>query len=179
MFRRYLLLAALAFAAAVTPATAEVVEIPGVVAGFPIPPHFVLKAAGVNFDRKSAYIWVDAEGNCRWDYKQVCWTDKNGQTHCRTEREWVCQEASSYYRLPTDKVTVDKGAKRAFYHAPGAAPLAFGKVKSFLWTKWIQLFDGAGLDVGYDAASLRLDTDALQGGVEKDQFRELYDGQVE
>ena len=170
---RIVALAALLAAAAMAPATAEVITIEGELAGYPTPPSFVIRAAGVDFDDESTYIWVDSEGNCRWEHRQVCYPTQNGQVVCRTEREWKCDTDTAFYRLP-ESCTVDTDAKRAYYTSEDGQTTAYGKVKSFLWSKWIALFDGADLDVGYDGASLVVDTEALQGGLQKDQFQELY-----
>lgn len=178
MNRLVALVAILLAIATSAPATAEVITIPGELAGYPTPPSFVIRAAGVNFDDQSSYIWVDSEGNCRWHYRQVCHPTGNGQVVCREEREWKCDTDTAFYRLPAS-CTVDTGAKRAYYTDDNGQTTAYGKVKSFLWSKWIALFDGADLDVTYQGASLVIDTDAIGGGLQKDQFRDLYEADAE
>lgn len=170
---RFAIMASLAALVAAAPLAAEVLTIPGEHVGYGIPSGFVIQNAGMDFNDEYTYIWVDAEGNCRWDTRTECWTGNNGQVHCRTIREWKCDRAATYYRMPPS-FTVDEDAKRADFTAEGATPLAYGKVKSFLWSKWIGLLEGAELLVNYDGAAVKLDTEVLATSLKKAQFEELY-----
>jgi hypothetical protein len=154
-------------------ATAETVTIPGVRVGFPTPPGWQLVDAGVSFNDDYVYIWVDAEGNCRWEHRQECWTGSDGRVHCRTEREYKCDRDSTYYKLPPS-VSVNEEAKRANFAADDGSSVPFGKIKRFLWSKWISLFDGASLDVTYEGASLLLDPEALGTSDRQARFMDLY-----
>lgn len=172
--KKFVARAALALMVLAQGAIAGDVVVPGVLDGFPTPPSWRLTAAGVSFDSESAYVWVDAEGNCRMEHRQECYPGHNGQIICRTISEWKCDRDTAFYRLP-DSVSVDTDAKRCYYTAADGSALTIGKVKSFLWSKWIKLFDGADLSVTHDSAALTLDPDALADSLRADQFEQLYD----
>jgi hypothetical protein len=141
--------------------------------GYGIPDGFVIQGHGIDFNDSYVYIWVQAEGDCRWESRQECSSDSNGQVHCRTYQERVCSQANTTYRLPAS-VVVDKDAKRAYFTKEDGTRLAFGKIKTFLWNQWISLFDGAEALVNYQGAKLRLDTDLLGDSLHRLQFLELY-----
>lgn len=141
--------------------------------GYGIPPGFVILGHGLDFTDDYVYIWAQAEGNCRWESHQECFTSANGQVVCRTIRERVCDHAATNYRLP-ESVTVDEDAAKAYYTAPDGTRLAFGKIKGFLWSKWIVPFEGAQALVNYQGAKLRLDPEVLGQSLDRDQFLELY-----
>ncbi len=157
---------------------AETVVVPGEREGFPTPPAFRLIATGVSYNDDFAYVWVEAEGNCRWEWKQECHVGANGQVICRPVSEWKCDRDMAYYRLPAT-VKVDAAKKRAYFVAEGANPLAFGKTKSFLWSKWIELFQGAKLSVTHQTADLVLDTEKLGTGAREANFLDLYEDRVD
>jgi len=156
------------------PATvAETLVVPGELDGFANPPFWRLVAAGVDFDDEGVYIWVDAEGNCRTEWRQECHTNSQGQVVCRRVPEYKCDRDTAYYSLP-ETCTVDTDAKRAYYAAESGT-LAFGKGKRFLWNTWISLFEGADLQVTHDSANLVLDTDQLTTDAVKENFRDLHE----
>lgn len=166
-----MLLVALALVASA--ATAENLVVPAERQGFPSPPSWQLKAAGVDFDSDGVFIWVDSEGNCRYEYRQECYTRPDGSVVCRQVPEWKCDRDTAYYALPAT-CTVNEDAKRAYYTPEGGEAITFGKVKSFLWSKWIGLFEGASLDVTHDSAALVLDPEQLATDGVQENFRELH-----
>ena len=154
---------------------AEVYTVPGTLAGYPIPPGFHLIADGVTHDKGNVYIWVDAEGNCHYEYKQECYAGPNGQVICHQVPVWKCDRATAWYKLPPF-VTVNEEAKRAYAEVAPGAKLTIGETKQFLWSKWIKLFDGAGTQVSYQGAALVLDSAKLQSSLRQANFIELYPG---
>lgn len=154
-------------------ASAEVYTVPGTPAGYPLPPGFQIRADGVTHDKGNVYIWVDGEGNCRYEYKQECYPGQNGQMICHMVPVWTCDRATAWYKLP-GFVTVDEGAKRAYAEVGPGAKLTIGETKQFLWNKWIKLFDGADTQVSYQGAALVLDSAKLQGSLRRANFVEIY-----
>ena len=81
------------------------------------------------------YLRIDTRGNCRYEWKQECHTDANGQTHCQQVPEWVCDYRASLFTLPEEIKVVGKEVK----YQSAEKDIALGTMKSFLWWKWVKL----------------------------------------
>lgn len=156
------------------------VKVDGVLVGPALPSYWrILGAALVGHDGK-IYIRVDAEGNCRTEWRQECHTLPNGQVVCNPVSQWVCDQSYALFLMPS---SVRIEGKNVLY-TEGQKVLKIGVVKSFLIWKWISLDDAVRLQASPAQAALLMDVDRLSPPTKADReetFVKLHgrDGQVD
>ena len=87
------------------------------------------------------YIRVDTRGNCHYEYEQHCKTLPDGTVDCETIPKWVCDNRSGLFTLPDTIKTVGKEVR----YISGDKDLKLGKMKSFLFWKWVKLEKNIGI----------------------------------
>ena len=96
------------------------------------------------------YIRVDTQGNCRWEWRQVCTSLPSGGVNCKLEPEWTCDYRSGLFTLPAEVKVVDNEVR----YVKDATSIKLGKMKNFLFWKWVSLENYVGIFT--DIATARL-----------------------
>ncbi|MCJ8347397.1 hypothetical protein MJH12_17795 [bacterium] len=78
-------------------------------------------------DKKIPYLYVEVEGNCHYEYEQVCTPLPNGGVKCHTVPKWTCDYDSKTFRLPKEVVVTGKEVR----YQKGDIDIKLGKIKSF------------------------------------------------
>ncbi len=177
--RRSIILAAVFIAAGLAATlggaqATEPVTVEGTLVGYPIPTYWRIFGADMVGRDGKLYLRVMAEGNCRTEWREECHSAGDGRVICRQIPERVCDETYALHLLP-EGFRIDD--KRVLF-ASGGAEYRIGKVKSFLFWKWISLRDGVNIQATYDRAALVLDLDALGNSTDEsvrvDNFARIY-----
>jgi|GEM_PF-788232 len=114
------------------------------------------------------YLRIDTRGNCRYEWKQECQTDANGNTHCQQVPEWVCDYRASLFSLPSQVKVVGKEVR----YQSEDKDLRLGKMKNFLWWKWVKLDEYVDIYSNIETAKLIIrGEETLQ---KMDQFEKLH-----
>ena len=90
---------------------------------------------------QTPYIRVDTRGNCHYEYEQKCTTLPDGTVDCETVPKWVCDYRSGLFTLPDTIKTVGKEVR----YMSGDDDFKLGKMKSFLFWKWVKLEKNIGI----------------------------------
>ena len=95
-------------------------------------------------------IRVDIRGNCRNEWKQVCTSLPNGGINCKLEPEWVCDFNSGVFSLPSEIKAVEDEVR----YIKSNQNIKIGKMKNFLWWKWVSLENYIGIATDIESARL-------------------------
>tara|TARA_Y100000589_G_C27154011_1_gene630058 strand:- start:915 stop:1439 length:525 start_codon:yes stop_codon:yes gene_type:complete len=98
----------------------------------------------------SPLIRVDTRGNCRYEWKQVCTSLPSGEIQCKLEPEWVCDFSSGIFVLPPEIKTVGDEVR----YLKDNRDIKIGKMKNFLWWKWVSLESYIGIVTDIETARL-------------------------
>lgn len=136
-----------------TAASAQPIEVPGERVSPPLPAHWAIKGYQGSWEDGRFKLAVTAEGDCRYEYRQECQIVGNPPRQvCHWVPVWTCNQAVANYRMP-DQFTMQD--KQVHFHGAGA-PRHVGKIKQFLFWKWIELDDDVRVAATHDTARLRI-----------------------
>ncbi|MCO4780796.1 MAG: hypothetical protein KC646_00625 [Candidatus Cloacimonetes bacterium] len=128
--------------------------------------RLVRKELAVN--KKTPYLYVEVEGNCHYEYEQECTPKPNGGVDCHTVPKWTCDYDSKAFTLPKEVVVKGKEVR----YQKDDLDIKLGKLKSFLFWKWVKTEDYVGIFTDIKSAKLIIrDQKDVKAEV---QFQELY-----
>jgi len=117
------------------------------------------------------YLRVNTRGNCHYEYEQECHPKPDGGMDCKTVPKWVCDYRAGLFTLPATVKT--EGSYVRFQD--GEKDVKIGKMKSFLWWKWVSLEDNIGIWTDISSAKLIIRDAATV--LQEVQFQELHQEQ--
>ena len=112
-------------------------------------PEWVVTGKSLIVKDGTPLIRVDTRGNCRHEWKQVC-TSLPGGINCKLEPEWVCDFSSGVFSLPEEIKTVEDEVR----YIKASKNIKIGKMKNFLWWKWVSLENYIGIATDIESARL-------------------------
>ncbi len=115
------------------------------------------------------YVRVNTEGNCHYEWRQKCQTLPDGQVHCESVPEWVCDYRSSLFTLPEEVVVQDNEVR----YQTADRDIKVGSLKNFLWWKWVKLEENVG--IVSDIVSARLVIRDAMSVLREKNFAQLYE----
>lgn len=133
----------------VLPVCAEDIIIPGVRQGW-LNPNWDLVGKDLVVRNGTPYLRVDTRGNCHYEYEQECHTKPDGSVDCHTVPKWVCDHRSGLFTLPSTVKTVGKDVR----FIDGNHDIKLGKMKNFLFWKWVKLEANIGIFSDIETAKL-------------------------
>ena len=113
-------------------------------------PEWVVTGKSLIVKDGTPLIRVDTRGNCRHEWKQVCTSLPGGGINCKLEPEWVCDFSSGVFSLPEEIKTVEDEVR----YIKASQNIKIGKMKNFLWWKWVSLENYIGIATDIESARL-------------------------